>query len=370
MSLASNFAYSSLLALLAASGVSAQTAAVTRSAIAPQLAHTWTDADFASAKPITPKVSYLPASAFDYNSAIFESENAGASVGASGNRGGLDPKGLKEVRSIAVSSAALDNSVVPETVGSGKMFFTSTRTWPNDSDTNYPTRTVGKLYFRDPVTNGHFVCSGAMIKRGVVQTSGHCLHDGKSHYYTDFVFRPGLRGGTYPYGTWSNWVQGRTTTAWTTGGGTVPNVGDWATIVFGPNASGNRIGAYTGWLGYQTNICVGRHQSVIGYPQNLDSGLQMHRVDAQANSYGSLNNCVWGSDMTGGSSGGPVVLNFQQTYTNTNAFLSENNSNRIVSTVSFGYTNAGVGVQGGAIFNANFVTLINATCAANPAACQ
>lgn len=310
---------------------------------------------------------------FDYNAAIAEAASSVAVVSARGDLGGVDPRNLREThllsQSVLEAASAQGTGVAPQAVGTGGMHFTSTRTFPSNSDTTYPTRTVGKLYFRDPATGYNYVCSGSMIKPGVVLTSGHCLHNGVNRFYTGWVFVPGQRLGVYPYGVWSNWVQGRTTTAWVTGGGGVPNTADWATIVFGPNTSGYRIGNYTGWLGYIGPICSGRHQTTLGYPVNLDGGLQMHRSDSQANSYGSLNNCTWGTDMTGGSSGGPVVLNFEQTYTNTSVLPLENWDNRVVATVSWGYTDPSIKIQGGSIVNSVFGTLINDTCSSNPGAC-
>lgn len=355
------------------SGQLALAADVVTTRAAQEPARAWTDAEFASARPLLPKVNFLPAAVFDYNASVAEANGSVSAINVAGSVGGADARHLREERSSSLVSSVqgteAESDVAPQAVGTGARHFTSTRTYPNNSDTTYPTRTVGKLYFRDPATNLNYVCSGSMIKKGVVLTSGHCIHNGSNRFYTDFVFRPGLRNLVYPYGTWSNWVQGRTTTAWVTGGGGVPNTADWATIVFGPNASNLRIGNYTGWLGYQSAICSGRHQTTVGYPQNLDSGVQMHRSESQANSYGSLNNCTWGTDMSGGSSGGPVVLNFQQTYTNSSSLPAENNSNRVVATVSWGYTNTAVKVQGGSIVDAVFGALITNTCTANPTAC-
>ena len=368
---------SCVLAVAAAAACASQLASaveVTVTRPAQEAAFEWTDAAFASAKPMLPRVNFLPAHALNYNAAIAEAASTLSAVSVPGGMGGMDARNLRETRAISQQAmadltASAADEIAPQAVGTGGMHFTSTRTFPSSSDTTYPTRTVGKLYFRDAVTGTNFVCSGSMIKPGVVLTSGHCLHNGVNRFYTGFTFRPGLRLGVFPYGTWTNWVQGRTTTAWVTGGGGVPNTGDWATIVFGPNSSGFRIGNFTGWLGYQFNICSGRHQTTLGYPVNLDGGLQMQRSDSQANSYGSLNNCTWGTDMTGGSSGGPVVLNFRVTASNSGTLPLENNDNRVVATVSWGYVNQGVKVQGGSIVNSVFGALINDTCAANPGAC-
>jgi hypothetical protein len=74
--------------------------------------------------------------------------------------------------------------------------------------------------------------------------------------------------------------------------------------------------------------------------------------------------------MRGGSSGGPVVLNLEVASSNSSAAPSENTSNLIVSTVSWGYTSTAPHVQCGSIFNSEFVSLMTATCSANPTACQ
>ena len=352
------------------SGQLALAADVVTTRAAQEPARAWTDAEFASARSLLPKVNFLPAAVFDYNASVAEADGSVSAINVAGNVGGADARHLLEERSsslLSMQGAEAESDAEPQAVGTGARHFTSTRTYPTLSDRTYPTRTVGKLYFRDGDSN--FVCSGSMIKKGVVLTAGHCIHNGVNRFYTDFVFIPGKRNAVNPYGTWANWVQARTTVAWVTGGGNVPNTADWATIVFGPNAFNLRIGNYTGWLGYQSAICSGRHQTTLGYPQNLDAGLQMHRSESQANSYGSLNNCTWGTDMKGGSSGGPVALNFQQTYASSTAVPMENNSNRVVATVSWGYVNTAVKVQGGSIVNAVFGGLITDTCTANPTAC-
>ena len=54
---------------------------------------------------------------------------------------------------------------------------------------------------------------------------------------------------TRPYGTWTNWAYARTTTDWVTGGGAVPNLRDWAVIVFNKDCLGPAPSATTpaGW---------------------------------------------------------------------------------------------------------------------------
>lgn len=371
---ADTLAFAAASAASTAAAVGAVSAPATEADTRP-----WTAARLSAAKPFMPRAGYLPPAAFDFNAAMAEAATTVPAVSVRGSRGGADAKGLREKLELTpyvdAETGGIEDRFVTESVGSGAgaINFTSTRSFPNAADTTYPTRAIGKLYFSEPGV-GDFICSGAMIKPGVVVTSGHCVHNGTpagkpAKFYTNFTFVPGLRNSTFPYGRWSNWTQVRTTTAWINGRGAVPNSGDWALIVFGPNASGGRIGNYTGWLGYQTSSCSGKHLTTVGYPANLDGGLQMHRVDSQANNYGSVNNCIWGSDMTGGSSGGPVVLNLRVPYTNTSTQPLDNADNRIVSTVSWGYTDPSRKLQAGSVFDGNFVNLLNATCASSPGAC-
>lgn len=368
-------------AALTAQAAQAQSVSLNAPATAAQAAAQYSDAELLSAKSPMPKVQHLPASAFDFNAAVAEAQSRGVAENKAGKRPTASAQGLMTRRQIsaaalaaarATGAAADDEVTTPQAVGTGGIHFTSTRTYPRAQDWAYPSSTVGKLFFRD-AAGYSYICSGAMIKPGVVATAGHCVHSGKpGGWYNSFVFVPGYsRVGsteTRPFGTWSNWVNVRTSSSWANGGGTVPNVGDWALIVFGTNSAGYRIGDYTGTMGYTYPAMIGRHVSVLGYPANLDSGAQMHRVESMANNGGS-NNGIWGSDMTGGSSGGPVVLNFRQDYAGLTGYTQDNSAVRLVSNVSWGYTNPSVQVQGGSQFNSTWGSMLSATCSAYPWAC-
>jgi V8-like Glu-specific endopeptidase len=282
-----------------------------------------------------------------------------------------DAQSLLTRRQLSAAALALapasDHEMAPEAVGTGKIPFTSTRTYPRQQDRVYPSSAVGKLFFKDAAGNT-YLCTASVLRPGVVLTAGHCVHrgsGGSAGFYNSFTFVPGYSrvGATEvrPFGTWSNWLHVTTTAAWGNGGGTVPNVGDWALLVFNTDGAGRRVGDYTGTLGFQYPALIGRHMTVLGYPANLDGGTQMHRVDSMVNN-GGTNNGLWGSDMTGGSSGGPVVLNFRQDYAGISSATQDNAANRVTSVVSWGYTAAGVQVQGGSQLNDDFVNLYNTTC--------
>lgn len=331
-----------------------------------------TAADYVNAKTLTPSVSRLTREVFDLNAAV-EAASQWRPVVVPGGKGGADARHLG-VTLEAPGSQGADDDVGTEAVGTGGLHFTSSRVSPKALDKTFPVRTVGKLYFK--IGTVGYMCTGSMIKPGVVLTSGHCIHSGNgasTGYYNSFEFIPGYRkvGSTItmPYNSWTNWQWALTTSDWYFGGGGVPNTGDWAVIVFGTDGAGKRIGDYTGWLGYGTGLSIGRQNTILGYPGNLDAGGQLHRVDSMITNYGSLNTGTYGSDMQGGSSGGPYVLNWRVDYTDSSTLPSENWGNIATSTVSWGYTSTTPKVQGGSMFNTTFLNLVNSACTAIPSAC-
>jgi V8-like Glu-specific endopeptidase len=189
--------------------------------------------------------------------------------------------------------------------------FTSSRLVPQSADQAYPYRTVGKLFFKKPDGNT-WVCSGSVISQRLVLTAGHCVHDGSGRiegYYSDFVFIPAYRDGNAPLERWT-WASGIVTNAWWSGKQKLPNASDFAILEMNDGGAGQRIGLVTGWLGWITNRLAQNHVLSLGYPQNIDNGERMHQAASQ--SIGSTGNgtVAYGTDMEGGSSGGPWVQNF------------------------------------------------------------
>ena len=325
--------------------------------------------DYATAKGVLPLVSSLPASAFDNNAlpmgliTTVGEDGHGPLVAYKGGAAQLvDSNTLEQMRGNP------DGQPAPDAVGGGGLQFTSSQVFPPAADTFYPWSTTGKLWFT--INGAWYICSGTMVKPAIVVTAGHCVHSGNgtsSGWYANWQFVPAYRSGAAPYGIWTNWAFANTTGTWYSGGGGVPNDADYAVIVFGRNAAGYRIGDYTGWMGWQYPNLIGRHVTVLGYPANLDSGVINHRVDGAVNQ-GSGYTGVWGSDMTGGSSGGSVVFNFRVGYSGSPSGW-EFNEDRIVSVVSYGHTDTSMMVQGGSQFDSRFQTLLNNTCASFPWAC-
>jgi len=242
----------------------------------------------------------------------------------------------------------------------------------------YPYRAAGKLYFKQGTST--YMCSASLIKRGVVVTAAHCVSNGAGTYYTSFQFIPGFHLGKGAYGTWTaaavfvlssyhnglvNCIDG------------VVCTDDIAVIVLTPQKSAYP-GAKTGWFGYgydswgyngggETQI------TQLGYPGGIDSGNQQQRNDSlgQASDSSLKYNTIIGSNMDGGSSGGPWINNigYPGTLTGeTNGYFSSNNT--VVGVTSWGYISTSYKTQGAAPFlSSNIVPLVNSACAYAPAAC-
>lgn len=249
--------------------------------------------------------------------------------------------------------------------GSLKYEFSSSRLVPATADLSYPYRTVGKLFFTIP-GDGDYVCSASVLRPRILLTAGHCVHKGSGGtkgFYTNWKFVPAYRDGDAPFQTW-NFTYVATTSTWATGSGIVPNAADYGMLELEDrNFNGKilKIGSVTGYLGYQTLSLIPNHLHLLGYPCNFDDCEQMHQVTAQSAIAVSPNNVEYGSDMRGGSSGGPWVQNFGQFSMGQDGGLNSG-INRIVAVTSYGYMNYDPKAQGASIFDSRFSDLLKKLC--------
>jgi V8-like Glu-specific endopeptidase len=239
--------------------------------------------------------------------------------------------------------------------GTAGAFYTSARLVPESADQSYPYRTVGKLFFTKP-GQGDFYCSAAVLRLRVVLTAGQCIHSGKANpgFYTNFRFVPAYRNGAAPFGTW-NWAYVAVSTTWSQGGGTVPNAADYGMIeVEDRNIGGvlRKLGDVVGFLGYQIQKLRPNHAHLLAYASNFDGGEKMHQVTAQAFRAAAQNNVEYGSDMRGGSVGGPLIQDFGD-----NAALV-----RAIGVLSYFNNSAAIKVEGASIPDSRFTSVLNNVC--------
>ena len=192
-------------------------------------------------------------------------------------------------------------------------YFTSSRALPATAAQNsYPFRATGKLFFSD-INGDDFVCSASVIAFRLIITAGHCVYDAEAReWHEKFVFIPAYHKGRAPYNIW-HWSWVTAPKIWTNGDGKLPNNEDFAIIQLKDRGKERlKIGEIIGWYGVRTNSANPNHLTLLGYPGSFDKGEWMHRVDAQQFRSVSSNTVEYGSDMRGGSSGGPWIQDFGQ----------------------------------------------------------
>lgn len=198
----------------------------------------------------------------------------------------------------------------------------------NRLSTSYPYRAVGKLTFDQGF------CSASVILRGIIVTAAHCIQSfgGGNSLFTNFMFTPGHYGAAgatnreiQPYGMWrraglvrpASWKNG------TDIGCGAARDNDLAVMALRTNKKGEFIGDVVGWMGYgwnnysfvtspKTGNLHTAAVSSLGYPALMDGGAIMQRVDGPTytTTVCSAGQIWQGSNFTGGSSGGPWVVNF------------------------------------------------------------
>jgi V8-like Glu-specific endopeptidase len=257
-----------------------------------------------------------------------------------------------------LSQAAADDlgSIGEPASGSAKGYFTSARLVPTSADRSYPYSTAGKLFFHIP-SQGDFYCSASVIRARLIATAGQCVHSGTASpgFFTDFQFVPAYRDGAAPFETW-DWQYVAVTSTWSGGNGKFPNAADYALIELEDrviSGSTRKIGDVVGYLGYIIQKLRPNHAHILGYTSTFDSGEKLHQVTAQALRNAAQNNVEYGSDMRGGSAGGPLIQDFGD-----NPSLA-----KWIGAISYTNTSTAVKVQGASIPDSRFTSLLNTACA-------
>lgn len=251
---------------------------------------------------------------------------------------------------------------VPSAFGTSNIPHSSSRVLggtANPAQGTYYRRT-GKLYMAFGGNTYNYQCSASMIGKSLLITAAHCVHDygkGAAGWAKKVKFVPAKDNALEPYQYFES-TQFRIATTYFNGTDTCTQAGvvcnnDIALVALGNNPSGQQAGNLTGWYGYGWNgysyaTPTAAYQGVfgnklfasitqLGYPASFDSGTKMQINTAYGAFYGSgnLKNTWLGSPMTGGSSGGPWMVNFGENAAG-GAYGSANVRNVVVGVTSYG----------------------------------
>lgn len=278
-----------------------------------------------------------------------------------------------------VAPAANTRSQPPRATGTAQVSFTGSRvlggtTNPAQAE---PYRMTGKLYMAFGGTTFNEICSASMIGRSLLLTAAHCVHrygQGANGFARKVRFVPAQDNLSQPYGFFES-TQFLIPTVYFNGTDTCSTRGvvcnnDIALVALGNNSAGQQAGDRAGYYGYGWNnfgfaTPASSFQSVfgnkpfvaltqLGYPGSHDSGGKMQINTAYGGYYlsGNLKNTWLGSAMTGGSSGGPWLVNLGISATGAD-YGNSNNRNVVVGVTSWGYIDGVTKVQGSSSFGQN-----------------
>jgi hypothetical protein len=344
--------------------------------------------DFQNAKPMPlPAASAAPPSDAVAAAAIGGIPKLGQLLGQSGGEPGSPGNGVRHPVQLLAPQDIPQSGIEPEDYGTGGLgapgqpYTTSEVNAYGDLTVNYyPFRAAGKLFFN--IGSASYLCSASLIKPGIVVTAGHCVANyGQSQFYSNWVFVPAYNNGSAPYGTWTA-KSATVLTSYYKGTDNCYQSGvicpDDVAVIILNSQNGGYPGTSTGWFGYgyggyDYNGSGQASITQLGYPCDLDACLLMERNDSQGFVYAAYsNNTIIGSLMTGGSSGGPWVVNLGMApaLSGGDTFGTSAGQNVVVGVTSWGYTNLSVKQQGAAPFTSgNIAVLISTVCGSTPGAC-
>ncbi|WP_457602420.1 trypsin-like serine peptidase [Nitratifractor sp.] len=332
----------------------------------------------------------LPLEMLDYpmvNKALIGDEESASKRRAVAEKGSVGSGLATLSKTIPLTQIESEPEVVPEEYGNpvkGINFpYTTSRVdmYRSAFSRKYPYRAAGQLFFKEGEET--YVCSAALIKRGLLVTAAHCVANyGKQQFYSGWRFVPARKGGSAPYGIWDA-QDAYIMTKYYKGASDECISGvvckdDVAVIVLEPQ-DGKYPGDTIGWFGYGYGgySYIKKRMAQItqlGYPVSHDSGRLMQRNDSlgvKGNSKYKFNTLI-GSRMTGGSSGGPWIVNFgQRSQLSGTTFGHAARPNIIVGVTSWGYKDSKYKIQGASPFTkSNIKILVKEACKKYPDACR
>jgi hypothetical protein len=262
----------------------------------------------------------------------------------------------------------------------------------------FPWRAAGKLWMRFGTL--WYVCSASVIEKGLVVTAAHCVFDygqGPAGWADEVYFEPARHRGSWtctshtcPFGTWTMDTMGIATVYYNGTDVCLPGAegivceNDLAVLVMDTDEHGRYIGDRLCAYGYKWDDWgyadfldeTATQLTELGYPVAFDKGYRMIRTDSLG-VQDSPSQVVIGSDQTGGSSGGPWLMNFGVDPESTSPTPLFNDANQVVAVTSWGYVNKTIKVQGASRFarnttfttRSNIETIVDYMCNLRPTHC-
>lgn len=172
-------------------------------------------------------------------------------------------------------------------------------------------KTTGKVFFTLGGTN--YQCSGSSVKannKDLVLTAGHCVNQGPGAFATNFIFIPGYNDGAAPDGKFPA-RKLTTTTQWKRNGDLNYDVG----LAVVSRSHGVHLASKVGAQGIAFNQPRGKVMYSFGYPAASPydgSSLAWCHAQVADDSVGDSSDEGMNCNMTGGSSGGPWYLNYNE----------------------------------------------------------
>ncbi|GBF91262.1 hypothetical protein Rsub_03582 [Raphidocelis subcapitata] len=306
-------------------------------------------------------------------------EQAAALIAAAANTpAAAEEAGVESAASYAPESGG----VVPLSQGTSGFSFADTRVAKTGTAFVPNLKPAGKLFFKIGTSN--YICSASLIGKSLAVTAAHCVCAfGKSTFYTDFTFVPDydvdnpsgnvvFRGKAVIVAT--SYLKGTDTCA-TAGVACSNDVAlVWLDVNNGQQAFQAAGNTYYNYMinAFEASAAPGagfasaavpKYLAVtqLGYPGNWDNGGKMQMSNSPGFQYNvavsgkTMKNIVRGTSMTGGSSGGPWLLNLGVDAAASNGanYGSVTTRNAVIAVTSWGRTDAAVKFQGASMFATN-----------------